>query len=337
MNCSKCSEKAVYHRKWEGSYYCKAHFTESFERRFLKEIRENKLVQRGDKIAVGISGGKDSSTLLHLLGKFKEKLGIEVIALSIDEGIEGYRPETLKAASRLCEQLGVKHNIASYKEEIGIPLDALPEKLKSDKINWCSWCGVWRRWCLNRAAKRLGATKLAVGHNLDDEAQSVLMNFMRGDWQHLVGEKSSQNFEDFSGKGGLPSFEEAPEMQPASAIGGSEHRGTDAIATSFIPRIKPLRGTAEKETTLYAVLQGLPFSGAECPHSFDMLRHKVGTMINDIELESPGTKLQIVATSDKLRSVIKDERKAASACGACGEAAAGELCRACELKAELKI
>lgn len=299
MECGKCHERAVYHRRWEGTFFCKAHFIEAFERRFLKEAKG--LVQRGDKVAIGLSGGKDSASLLFLLSNVKERLGIEVVALSIDEGIGGYRPETLKAAEGLCHQLGVPHHVVSYKDEVGLALDELPAKLKTEKINWCSWCGVWRRWLLNRGAKRLGATKLAVGHNLDDEAQSVLMNLMRGDWQHL-----------------------APMPQPGNTEGG------------LVTRIKPFRSVPEKETTLYAVLQGLPFSGAECPHSFDMLRRKVGAMINEVEREHPGTKLQILATSDKVKSLLKaPEGKAPTVCKACGEAAAGDVCRACELKADV--
>jgi uncharacterized protein (TIGR00269 family) len=299
MKCSKCAEKAVYHRRYEGTYYCKNHFIYMFEKRFLKEIRKSKMLHRKDIVAVGLSGGKDSSSLLYLFNKFAKMFGIEVVAIGIDEGLKKYRPKTLKAASKLCKSIGVGYHIVSFKSGIGVSLDDLPKKLKKRKINWCSWCGVWRRWLLNKSAKKFGATKLAVGHNLDDEAQSILMNFMRGDWRHLQYKPDDKN---------------------------------DCVDAGFIRRIKPLGWAPEKETTLYATLLRLPFCSAECPRSFGMLRRKVGRLLNEIELAHPGTKQQVICTADRIKASSKTGIKAASVCKQCGEVSANKICRACEMR-----
>ena len=109
----------------------------------------------------------------------------------------------------------------------------------SDEIKEpCTYCGVGRRWVLNRKARELGATKLAVGHNLDDEVQSVLLNYMRGD---------------------LP---RASRMGPVTDWSRRKKFGE-----KFVPRIKPLRELPEKEIALYVLLKGYDIKWDECPYA----------------------------------------------------------------------
>lgn len=297
MDCS-CGQKAVYLRRREGRYLCKGCLTACVEKEFLRTVSGERMVQRGDKVAVGLSGGKDSSVLLYLLNKYREKLGIEVVAVLIDEGIEGYRSATKAEAEKLCRQLGIPLEVFSYEKEFGTRLDDIPKRLGRD-INWCSWCGVFRRSLLNRAAKAAGADRLAVGHNLDDEAQSVIMNFFRGD----------------AGQFGR--------------LGQSEELEGAAM------RIKPLKNVPEKETTLYAVINGLPFSDAECPHSHGTMRRKVGAFLNQMELDHPGSKFQVISFYRKMKPGRPSQVKGSRAC-ACGEPTSRDTCRKCELLSELK-
>jgi len=153
---------------------------------------------------------------------------------------------------------------------------------------------------LNRKARELGAAKLAVGHNLDDEAQSIMMNFMRGDFSRFVR---------------LGAFS-----------------GTSA---KFVPRIKPLRDIPEKEIAAYAILRGIEFAGEECPHSFDNVRRDMQSLINGFELKYPGTKQQIVGFYDKMRPFIPPGGKIGE-CTECGEPSSGTLCKACELLCRIK-
>jgi uncharacterized protein (TIGR00269 family) len=267
------------------------------ERTFLRTISEGDMIRRGDKVAVGLSGGKDSSTLLYLLNKHKEKFGIELCAVLVDEGIEGYRSITKEAAEKLCRQLGVELKVLSYRQEFGTKLDDVPQRLGRE-IQWCSWCGVFRRSALNKAARAAGATKLAVGHNLDDEAQSVVMNFFRGDANQL------------------------------QRLGSAEE------TEGLVNRIKPLKNVPEKETTLFAVLQELPFSDAECPHSHDMMRRKVGAFLNQMELDHPGSKMQVAKFHARLKAMLPESKKELRTCS-CGEPTSRERCKKCELLSEL--
>jgi len=297
-NC-KCGRKAVYFRKYEGLHYCKLCFCKSVEKKFRRTVGKYKLARFGDRIAVGLSGGKDSSAVLHLMHHLaKRRKGLEVFAISIDEGIESYRPDTLKMAKELCKKLGVKHHIYSFKRSFGKGLD---KKLSSRK-DACTYCGVGRRTMLNKAARELKATKLCVGHNLDDESQSVLMNFMRGDLLR-------------AGRMGTLTDE-------------SSRKGA-----GFVPRIKPLRFIPEKETALYAILKGLPYSDTECPYIGGM-RPEVREFLNDMENRYTGTKFALLDSYDKISPHIKKSvsyKRPLQECRKCKEPSSKEVCKTCEL------
>ena len=296
MECA-CGKPAVFERKFEGRSLCKTHFIRTFENKVRRTINRNKMVQTGDKIAVGLSGGKDSSTLLYLLNKLcKDRKDVELFAITVDEGIEGYRKDSIEIAKGLCKSLGIKHRITSYKEHFGKTLD---QKLKTSKdFNACTYCGVARRWSLNKMAKDLGATKLAVGHNLDDETQSILMDYLKGDLTRLIRLD--------------------PQLKPKD---------------EFVRRIKPLRGVAEKEVGLFAFLKGLKIQEDECPYSSGM-RFEIRDFLNKMENERPGTKLNILETFEKilpaLKETIKTEEGQIFSCEKCGEPSSSKICKTCE-------
>lgn len=256
------------------------------------------MLEKDDTIAVGLSGGKDSTTCLYLLNKILQKQGTPLIAIAIDEGIHGYREKTLAEAHQFCNELGIKLHITSYKDELGFTLD---EYLKQKKPKTpCAPCGVFRRYLLNKAARRLKATKLATGHNLDDEAQSIIMNQFKGNIS-------------FSAK-----------LGPVTGALSHEH---------FIKRIKPLYFITEKETTIYSKLKQFPVSYYVCPNSFDSFRITVGNMLNKMEQQYPGTKQGIVQSFLDILPKLKEryQGKQIGTCTSCGEPAAKSLCRACEL------
>lgn len=166
MECDSCSQRAVFLKP----NHCKQHFIEYFEEKVKNTIDEFKLVSKGEEIAVACSGGKDSTTILYLLKKFHSK----VVALAIDEGIEGYRDKTLVDLKKFCSQHNVKLEIHSFKEEYGKTLDVMLQQ----KNHPCTVCGTFRRYLLNNYGKKYD--KIATGHNMDDESQAVMMNLLRG-------------------------------------------------------------------------------------------------------------------------------------------------------------
>lgn len=321
MKCASCANEAVYFRKYEGRALCKTHFTEDLEAKIRRNVRTERMIAHGDRICVALSGGKDSSLTLYVLSSIlKTWPDVELFALAVDEGIAGYRDKSLAAAKDLCERLGVKLHVVSYKNEMGKTLDQMLHE-KRDLQNSgsevskrkafgnaraCTYCGVFRRNLLNKYARELGATKVATGHNLDDEIQSVFMDFLKGDVNRLVR------------LGAIP---------------------TAANEEGFIPRIKPLRSVPERETGLFCILNDLPFHEDECPNAHDSLRFDVRDFLNRMEERYPGTKFNALATFDKilpaLKEIFEKEMPELRKCENCGELCSQETCKACELQATL--
>ena len=194
----------------------KEEFNEHIFTRINNLIRDYQLIREGELIAVALSGGKDSVLTLHALKNYQKYLDFDLVAISVDEGIDGYRQHGIDSAVRNAHDLGVELVQKSFKDEEGFSLDDIYQDFKSA----CIPCGVFRRNILNKTAYELGAVKIATGHNLDDEIQSFLMSFARGD---------TIKFSKFG-----------PEL--------------DVIHPKLVPRIKPLWNTPEKEVGMWAVL-----------------------------------------------------------------------------------
>ncbi len=162
MVCSLCGSKVVING------LCAEHFLEYFEKKVMDTISGFDLISSKDRVCVAVSGGKDSVVLLFVL----KKLGFDVSGLAIDEGIRGYRSDTLLFLERFCSELGVPLVVKSFREETGKALDDMVRCGPA-----CNACGTFRRFLLNKYSQ--GFDKVATGHNLDDESQAVLMNLFK--------------------------------------------------------------------------------------------------------------------------------------------------------------
>ena len=234
MVCHKCPEKSVI--ELQHGDLCKNHFLSYFEEKVFKTINKYNLIGRNDKICVAASGGKDSLTVLYLTKKYLEKNNIPadtLFALAIDEGIHNYREKTLVDLRKFCTEHNIRLEIVSYKEEFGHTLnEAYPVINKGTNKKPCNICGVWRRYSLNKYARKLGATKVVTGHNLDDEAQAIIMNIFKANTSL------------------------AAHLGPISGV--QEH-------SLFVQRVKPLYLCPEKEVKLYTILKRFQVQFVECP------------------------------------------------------------------------
>jgi len=271
------------------------------EKRVKKEIRRQVNLRSGDILGVAVSGGKDSMVTLHLLHKIlSERRDIDIQCITIDEGIEGYRRDSIDIVRKFCSDRGIRYNEYSFSDKFGITMDeAAP--LSGDNSP-CTYCGVFRRNAMNDAARRTGATYLATGLNLDDTAQSIMMNFTRGDIERLA------------------------RMGP--------HK---KVQPDLIPRIQPLRMIPENESMLYAMVAGIPFHNGICPYSDEALRNQYRNVIGELETRSPGTRHSIISSYDQLLPLLLSSVRPAELkkCG-CGEPTLGKECKACELLIFLK-
>jgi uncharacterized protein (TIGR00269 family) len=176
---------------------------------------------------------------------------------------------------------------------------------KGIRMNQCSICGVIRRSILNRKARELKASKIATGHNLDDEAQTVVMNLLKGN------------------------------VYQSARLGPKAGVIEDG---KFVPRIKPLYFCLESETTRYSKLHDFPVVYEPCPCSLDSFRTHVKKLLNGMEAEYPGSKRSIIESFLK----ILPELKAAEAggevgeCEVCGEPSSNKVCRVCAIVQKLR-
>ncbi|MBN1194152.1 MAG: TIGR00269 family protein [Methanomicrobiaceae archaeon] len=294
MKCSKCHRDAIIFQRYSGMHLCRQHFIADFEGRAKKVIRKNRWIERGDRIGVALSGGKDSSALLYFLTTlFRDRPDVEISAITIDEGIGGYRDPGMVRS--IAESMGVPCHTASFSGEYGITLDEIVRR-KGDRLS-CSYCGVLRRSLMNRIARNEGITRIAFGFNLDDDAQSVLMNVLRGDVGRLV-------------------HQEGP-------------------AEGFIPRIRPFQNLPEREVALYAHLHVHGFLERGCPYSHNALRADVRTMLNNYSYRHPATKFALVNLGDELPKRAAGSPEAAGICPECGDPCRG-TCQTCRILAEVR-
>ncbi|WP_227132040.1 tRNA 2-thiolation protein NcsA [Halorubellus salinus] len=328
MECSKCGRDAVMHAAYSGAHLCDAHFVESVERRVRRRVREDNLVPRDatpedpETWVVGLSGGKDSVALTQILHEtFEADPRIELVALTIHEGIEGYRDESVDACLELTEDLDIRHEVVSYAEEFGVEMDDVVED-DPEGMAPCAYCGVFRRDLLESYADEFGADKLLTGHNLDDEAQTALMNFLEGDVAQIA-----KHFD-----ASLGPFDERADGDGAPSREDQEH---------FVPRAKPLRDVPEKEVALYCHLRDLPAHITECPHASEAYRGEIQQLLHGLEENHPGTRHSILAGYEELAGIVAseyhsdadDSRDEADLgeCERCGSTTTRAVCRKCQL------
>ena len=302
--CNACKRRnPFFFRPYSGQRLCSKCFAESVESKVRATIAKYGMFNFTDRIAVAVSGGKDSLSLLHILAKMERvKPKASLVAVTIDEGIKGYRDEALETAAANCKKLGIPHHVVSFKDLYGFTLDQIIERKRQQTENGltsCAYCGVLRRRALNVAAREVGAAKIATAHTLDDEVQTVLMNIFRGDILRLAKEKPV----------------------------------TDEVHPKFVQKVKPFCEIPERESALYAYVKKVEFQATPCPYASEALRNDIRVMVNRMEEKHAGTKFTVFSSIERIRPVLEQitEKTRFKECIECGEPSSEELCKVCEL------
>ncbi|MFW9955863.1 MAG: TIGR00269 family protein [Candidatus Thorarchaeota archaeon] len=306
VKCSKCGQEAVYLRRYTAERLCKACLVQTTVERVRKTINRYKMFQDDDRIVVAISGGKDSAVLLDVLKRIEENYPkSELIPLIIDEGIKGYRDRALAAAEKLTESLSLPLEIRSFHDLFGMSLDdVISGRTEDNTYGACSYCGVFRRRALNDAAKELAADVVATGHNMDDEAQTTIMNILRGDSRRI----------------------------------GRTNRLRENAVPGFVPRVKPIMELSERDVVAYSHHLKLPYHDIPCPYAVEAYRNDIREFLNEMEYKRPGTLTAILHSGEAIAEVMihSDDDITSQICSKCGTPTSSRICKTCSLLDELK-
>ncbi|KAF8339198.1 uncharacterized protein EI90DRAFT_3040777 [Cantharellus anzutake] len=295
--CALCSEtRAIIRRPKTGQQVCKECFFWVFETEIHNTIIAAELFHPGDRVAIGASGGKDSTVLAYVMKTLNDRYnyGLELVLLSIDEGITGYRDDSLETVKRNQVQYGLPLKILSYDELYGWTMDRIVQQI--GRKNNCTFCGVFRRQALDRGAAALGVDHIVTGHNADDIAETILMNIMRGDIARLG---------------------RCTQISTA---------GEDTIRRS-----KPFKYAYEKEIVMYAYFKKLDYFSTECIYSPDAYRGHARAYLKDLEAIRPSVIIDIIYSGEALQVQEDVKIKPQRTCLRCGYISSNEICKACTL------
>ncbi|HEY6586753.1 MAG TPA: TIGR00269 family protein, partial [Nitrososphaeraceae archaeon] len=256
------------------------------------------MINYGDKIAVGVSGGKDSLSLLLVLNNiFERKKTNDIIAITIDEGIDGYRNESLRIVKDFCSKLNVKNEFFSYKELFGLNMDESMLLRPSEKMTSCSICGTFRRRAIDIAADYVGANVIATGHNLDDHLQSFMINIIAGDVNRIGW------------------------IYPEPIYYGKNE----------LKKIKPFIEIYEREIVFYALQQNIPFQSEQCPYQDESIRSEIREFFNSLEETRSGVKYNTYNSLLKISKILKNyDSSVKNKCRICGHDSTRAVCSVCK-------
>eukprot|EP01147_Barroeca_monosierra_P001927 gene1927-5016_t len=296
MCCACQTQRAAMRRPKTGEALCRPCFFLAFENEVHDTIVKEKLFDPGDVVAIGASGGKDSTVLAYVMKLLNERhnYGIKLVLLSVDEGISGYRDDSLETVKRNQQQYDLPLKIVSYKELYGWSMDEIVGVIGLK--NNCTFCGVFRRQALDRGSEMLKVNKVVTGHNADDVAETVLMNILRGDIARLKRCTAI-----------------------TTGVGGN------------LPRSKPFKYTYEKEIVMYAYFKKLDYFSTECTYSPNAYRGFARTFLKDLETIKPSSIIDIIHSGEALH--VKDDiaLPPQGKCIRCGYMTSSDLCKACVL------
>jgi uncharacterized protein (TIGR00269 family) len=246
--CHACARGAVIEVARHRAAYCGEHFVDHIRNQVRLAIDGHAMLSYHERVLVAVSGGKDSLALWDVL----LDMGYRVDGLYVGLGIGGYSDRSARVVAEFAERRGVTLHTVDLAADHGFDIPAATALRRRSS---CGVCGLSKRYVFNRAAVEHGYPVMATGHNLDDEAATLLGNVLH--WQ-------------------TPMLSRQRPCLPAR----------DGMAR----KIKPLYRLSERETAAYCVIKNLDYVVEECPMvaGNTVLRYK--DALNDIERHSPGTK-----------------------------------------------
>ena len=250
MRCLRCKGSAVIEIRRHNAAYCKDCFLTVFRNQVARTIDKADMISAGQRVLVAVSGGKDSLALWDVL----LDLGHDATGLYLGLGIGGYSDRSLEATRRFAADRGAPLQVVDLEQEHGFDV---PTAGRKGPRSTCAVCGLSKRYVFNKAAVDGGFDVIATGHNLDDEAATLLGNTLRWNTEYIARQSP---------------------VLPA--------------ADRMVKKVKPLHRISELETAAYAFLRGIDYVVEECPLVAGNTQLRYKEAMNAIESRSPGTKAQ---------------------------------------------
>ncbi len=294
--CSLCGNEAVATIRYARLKLCKDHFISFIQRKVKRTIDRYGLIERGHRVVLAVSSGKDSVCMADILVKLSKELAYEVVAIHLDLGIEGYSSKLRAAFVELCTRLNVVGFIIDVVELLGgMNVADLAKKLRRPI---CSVCGIVKRYLLNAVAEALNASSIATGHNADDMVCYIIKSFLNQDYAYMS--------------------KLTPKTCPVPGA---------------VPRIRPLYEVYERETLIYCILRQIPYVHTPCPYaprrSLDV---ELKRALSLLEEHSPGLKISFLRRFVRNASKYKQESAVyVQRCSYCGSISSSSKCAFCKI------
>lgn len=292
MRCIKCRGKANVEIRRHHSAFCSAHYIDFFRHQVSRNIKRLRMFGHTDKILIAVSGGKDSLALWDVL----LENGYQAVGLHIRLGIGEYSKRSAERTHEFADKWNAELLESDVEQEFGLTIPALSKTLRRAP---CSGCGLNKRYLFNRIALTNNFDVLATGHNLDDEAATLLGNVLH--WEQDALRRQSPLLE-------------------------STH-------TSLVKKVKPLYTLTERESASYCLIRDINYVEEECPNATGAHSLTYKEALNKLEIMSPGTKQQffqgfLERMQPNLQSSDSVELKG---CQLCGQTTTGEVCSFCRM------
>jgi len=256
MKCRKCGAKAAINMRQHKLALCREHYLEWLPEQTQRFIEKYRMFGPQARLLVAVSGGKDSLSLWDVL----HRLGYQADGLYIGLGIDGglaYSSESQRLAERFATERGLRLTVVDVAALEGATIPEAAARTQRGQDKPCSVCGLTKRHVMNRAALDGGYDVLVTGHNLDDEAAVLLGNTLTWATGYLA--------------------RQGPVLE--------------ASRQGLVRKAKPFCRFYERETAAYALLRGIEYIYAECPHAVGAKSIYYKEILNQMEAERPGLKL----------------------------------------------
>jgi uncharacterized protein (TIGR00269 family) len=295
MKCKRCAEPAVIQIRRNNSAFCRGCFGIVFRGQVERAIRHFDMLRTGDRILVAVSGGKDSLALWDVL----LDLGYDATGLYLGLGIGDYSSRSGNVTRKFAADRGAELIVVDLQKDYGYDI---PTAGRKGSRSTCAVCGLSKRYVFNRAALEGGFDVVATGHNLDDEAATLLGNTLRWNTEYIARQSPM-----LASKDGL------------------------------VKKVKPLYRLSELETAAYAFLQGIDYVVEECPLVAGNTQLRYKAAMNSIEATSPGSKAQFLLGYLERGAPLfaSTEEVSLQACEACGQSTTGRFCAFCRARAQI--